>query len=1257
MKRNMKRNAILICALTSVVLWILASYTFVTERKKLEPQSLTALLQKDILDKEQSVAALLRNHQFTKRLWTNTLSEKELTQLNARGIVVRIYDSSGLLFWSRNDFPVKTTSFLPNLQAIQEDNLLFLYQSFGKAAYPSRRMNLVIPVFRRFETSNEYLHSGFFASEDIPESSQLSLTAKSGFTPVRGTDGLPLFHIKINKEDIKPFVPGGRIICLCLLAVLMTVVTLHLMALHLARIYNALLGAGTLLLLLTIVSGLIFKAGLPFHLGNLELFSPRLYASSTFLPSFGHLLIHVCGFFWVLYFLHATMHTYDKDMIAAKLHRFRWLLTVLMIMVITFLAIYIQYLHQSMIFDSDISFDTNTVRATDQFTILALVICVLLARAFMYILYCGNYILGVLVQPREKYVLIFIVSIMCLMLHYFFLGAHHPWIRPSQLQFWFDIFAALWALGYIYFLDIRSAKGQHYNSSLFSLIFISVYFSILFAVCFKLFIDQKEQNITRLAFAERLARMQDTEMEIRFDEVQRKISADTVLQQWLVNRDSVTIADLYKHFKLFNSDIYFTRYGLDVYLFDQSGAPLIPGASVPLDSFTKIKGHSSPTLNPYLYFRADSSERGSYLALVPIRKDSLHALLGYLAVNFRLKQNIVLSLYPRLLKDQTDFASDKEVNYDYAIYINGKLSTRAGDYNFDYRLPSQHFEQSYVVRQQGDYSMLYYRAAPNVVYLVAYRNNLLLGMLTLFSFLFGISLVLFTLESWTKTLAKIWLFNKPATTVYNASMSVRVKYFALGFTAVSFFVIGLSTVIFLTNRYQSNSLENLKGTLTNVSEAVNEYLSNQKVIDTARTLEHELAQNEELAYFLTSIAQQQKIDINIFGMNGRMVFTTQEKIYLQNVLDPLISPIAFQELHKNGMTEYLQQEQIGSLVYTAGYAVISDDHGKAVGFLNIPSFYTKKRLDEQIMSLITTLLNIYTILLLISSVITFLFINTLTRSLNLVANSLRNVNLKSNELIHWPYDDEIGLLVNEYNKMVATVERNARSLVLDERQSAWREMAQQVAHEIKNPLTPMKLNIQYLQQAINSNHPDIINLTKRVSSSIIEQIDNLNYIASEFSNFAKMPENKTERIDIKSMLERIVLLFSGNKDLTVTHSFPEGQVIVFADHSQMLRIFTNIVQNAAEAMLPADERHGQIDIRLSFSEDLESISVIVKDNGSGIPENVKDKIFDPYFTTKSSGTGLGLAMTKKIIELWGGTIRFESVSGEGTTFFIELPLG
>jgi nitrogen fixation/metabolism regulation signal transduction histidine kinase len=265
---------------------------------------------------------------------------------------------------------------------------------------------------------------------------------------------------------------------------------------------------------------------------------------------------------------------------------------------------------------------------------------------------------------------------------------------------------------------------------------------------------------------------------------------------------------------------------------------------------------------------------------------------------------------------------------------------------------------------------------------------------------------------------------------------------------------------------------------------------------------------------------------------------------------------------------------------------------------------------------------------------------------------MREVNLgKMNEEIVWNRNDEIGELVKEYNKMVGKLGESAAVLARSEREGAWREMARQVAHEIKNPLTPMKLSIQYLQKAILNNSPDVKELTAKVANTLVEQIDHLSKIAFDFSQFANIGNTQVELFDMHEVIKSLKELYQRGQQVEINWEAIPDKVMLRADKTQMNRLFTNLFQNAVEAC-----EKDQCIINVNEFRENGSVVISVKDNGEGIPSSMQSKIFAPNFTTKSSGTGLGLAMCKSIVEQAHGKIWFETQLGEGTTFHIELPL-
>jgi nitrogen fixation/metabolism regulation signal transduction histidine kinase len=308
-------------------------------------------------------------------------------------------------------------------------------------------------------------------------------------------------------------------------------------------------------------------------------------------------------------------------------------------------------------------------------------------------------------------------------------------------------------------------------------------------------------------------------------------------------------------------------------------------------------------------------------------------------------------------------------------------------------------------------------------------------------------------------------------------------------------------------------------------------------------------------------------------------------------------------------------------------------------------------LKQEISNFLVTIINLNAFIFLIAGVIALFITNKITRSFSVIGDKMKEIRLgKTNEEIVWNKKDEIGELVKQYNMMVHQLEQSAEALAKSEREGAWREMARQVAHEIKNPLTPMKLSIQYLQRAINSNQDNVKELTANVANTLIEQIDHLSKIAADFSQFANIGNKKIELIDLHQVIGSLVDLYNSNPKVEVDWHQVEGSIIMKADKTQMNRVFTNLIANGVEAC----SQNQKCLITIKEERVDGTVIIQIKDNGEGIPESMWSKIFTPNFTTKTSGTGLGLAMCKNIIEQAQGHIWFETEEGVGTTFFVEL---
>jgi nitrogen fixation/metabolism regulation signal transduction histidine kinase len=324
-----------------------------------------------------------------------------------------------------------------------------------------------------------------------------------------------------------------------------------------------------------------------------------------------------------------------------------------------------------------------------------------------------------------------------------------------------------------------------------------------------------------------------------------------------------------------------------------------------------------------------------------------------------------------------------------------------------------------------------------------------------------------------------------------------------------------------------------------------------------------------------------------------------------------------------------------------------------LGFLRLKNGKNEGPTVEPLSDFLGTILNLYVFLFLIAGAIAIAVSRSITKPLSTLSLKFNSIKVgQKNEIINWESDDEIGSLIANYNDMVQKLDLNIELLAKTERDSAWQEMAKQVAHEIKNPLTPMKLSLQYLQSSIG-RHPDRAEeLIKRTSHTLLEQIDNLTEIANAFSNLASLPQADNDKIILNEVVDAVHDLFRKRDDIDIQLAEPLEEIVVFADKGHLVRILNNIVKNAIQS-IPQDKA-GKIDIRLYKAQNNAIISV--EDNGEGIPTHLRSKIFTPKFTTKSSGSGLGLAIAKNMIESFNGHIYFDTEVGKGTTFFIEIPL-
>jgi nitrogen fixation/metabolism regulation signal transduction histidine kinase len=403
---------------------------------------------------------------------------------------------------------------------------------------------------------------------------------------------------------------------------------------------------------------------------------------------------------------------------------------------------------------------------------------------------------------------------------------------------------------------------------------------------------------------------------------------------------------------------------------------------------------------------------------------------------------------------------------------------------------------------------------------------------------------------------------------------------------------------------------------------------------------------------ISKISEVHAVDINLYDLDGTLKASSLPLPYNKGIVSNKMDPMAYFHMNHLKEIQFFKEETIGTLQFLSNYVPVIDESGREYAYLNIPYFTSQTKLRQEISNFLVAIINLNAFIFLIAGIVAFFITNRITRSFSFISNKMKAVNLgQLNEAIVWKRHDEIGDLVKEYNKMVAKLDESAAALAKSEREGAWREMARQVAHEIKNPLTPMKLSLQYLQRAIDNNNDNVTDLTRSVSRTLVEQIDHLSQIAGEFSQFANIGSPRKEVFDLNEILKLLIQLHSMEDNSEIEWRPIDGAVMVDADRTHINRLFTNLIQNALQAI--PEGKQANIVIEETINDN--RILITVMDNGCGIPDELRSKIFTPNFTTKTSGTGLGLAMCKGIVEESKGNIWFQT-SMEGTTFFVELPL-
>ena len=757
--------------------------------------------------------------------------------------------------------------------------------------------------------------------------------------------------------------------------------------------------------------------------------------------------------------------------------------------------------------------------------------------------------------------------------------------------------------------------------------------------------EQRKEAVTKVSLALSLANEHDPVAEYLFEDVSRQLEKDTViLNQFCRNKMELPELRNYVKNKYFSG--FWNKYNLII-------TPCRPEDNVLIEDvepewyhcysfFDQIISDMGVTLPDSRFFYLDLyTGRISYLGIFPYKAEGEEEVTLFFELFSRLTTDFLG--YPELLLDERLHEDRLIEKYSYAKYYKGKLVSKYGD--FSYSLNATLFGRmtgDYLTVKLDGYTHLLYRSEPDSLIVLSLPSIKFIDLLIGFSYIF-----LFYYLCMALILA-IRNVQRPDIR-FLRNLRSKIQFSTMMILLLSLILIAASTIWLSMRNYRQQQNEVLQEKLQSVLVELSHKLSNEDHLSQDWSAD----KYNNLNQLLIKFSDVFFTDINLYSPEGDLLATSRFEIFDMGLQGEKMNPLAFYKLSKEKQSQFIHRESIGKLKFQSAYVPFFNAGGKLLAYLNLPYFTKQKDLQASLSALIVTIVNIYVILILITIVLTILISDQITRPLELLQLRFRELKVGNKyEQIVYKRNDEIGNLVEEYNRMVLELERSINLLTRSERESAWREMAKQIAHEIKNPLTPMRLSVQQLNKVWVEKPDDFETYLTNVTHTLIEQIDNLSAIASEFSNFAKMPVAKFEKTDLMRVLKQSVKLFDSNPAVSINLHTKADAVFINADGEQLSRVFINIIKNGIQSI--PEDRKGQIEINTAIEET--TAVVRISDNGKGIPEEIRSKLFMPNFTTKTSGMGLGLAIVKNIVEQMNGDIKFETRVNEGSVFILHLPL-
>lgn len=1138
------------------------------------------------------------------------------------GISILIYNDKTLEFWSDNNVPILNI----NGDSLYDGIVDLVNSKYYQLVKRKQHKQIVglIKLENSYPYKNKFLLNGITSDFKV-ESGEIVIDKKSKkATPIYLPDGSYAFSL-----NLKPELEGAFHISHAISSFLLFLGTIFLLVyFRQFLVYSNKMRFGFKLAITLIV--IFILRGITLYSEYLRnhfyLFDPYIYATRV-APTFGDLILNSLIFLFLVYLLYKFVRVPEKYL-DNQFNRRGWtgILSLLYVGVIFIV-------HQNILGVIQHSSFEVVIHNISQVSIPIVIAYLLFGLNYFSVLLIGLWIYKVL--EKEKIYIIVIYNAVLLMLLF---------LVTNLLGVSFDLYTVIFGILLLTMIGIM--QSQLYGKAIFSSL---VFFLLLFTVYisfYTVYYSNIKSAQKKESFAVSLSNEHDPIAEYLFEEISDDIKNDNTLRT-LLKPDEFNNLKLNKYLTNHYFSGYLKKYNLGVTVCRSQDSLLIETPEVNwfpcynyFQYFIHELGIEIPSTD--FYYIDDYTGLISYFGWIKIHDDKLGEVSLFLDLDSKLTNESLG--YPELLLDERLQENVQNDRVSYAKYHKGELISHTGE--FEYSLKSDMFEiksdKEMYFTSSGNFKHLVFKPEKESLIVVSEEVTSPIEMIVLFSYIF----VFYYL---TSLIVIFILVSRFRAVGFRDSLRNKIQFSVILVLLASLLLIAGSTIWFNVRKYNQTQTRILTEKIQSVYVELEHKLSYEEVLLPDWSSER----YDNLEQLLIKFSDVFYSDINLYSPQGNLIASSRPEIFelgLQNIKMP---PEAYYKLSDQRLAKFIHRERINNLTYLSAYLPFVNVDGKLLAYLNLPYFTKQKELQDDITTLTVAIVNIYVLLILITIIVVVFISNQITKPLELLQSKFKLLKLGGKyDQINYNRQDEIGKLVHEYNQMVKELEKNVEMLAKSERETAWREMAKQVAHEIKNPLTPMRLSVQQLQRAWDDKKENFENYLNRVTNTLLEQIDNLSTIASEFSNFAKMPTAKIEDVSLEIVIDKVIALFKDNDWISIKFNSFGLPGMIKADPEQLSRVFINIIKNGIQAI--PEERAGIIDIFLEYKE--KNATIKISDNGKGIAEDIKNKLFMPNFTTKTSGMGLGLAIVQNTLEQIGGSISFTTQINKGSTFIIKLPL-